>query len=229
MSISSQLLILNQTKGNIKQAINLKGVSVTNEAFAAYPDKVRLIPNGGGTYESQVILFIEGRLKSLVIPENTVLRPYACAGSYFTSVTIPNSVTAIPSSTFYACGYLTDVSIGSGVTSIGEEAFSSCSSLRRLVIPDSVTTIGDDCCNFAPVSYVEIGTGINTIGKRAFSHVYNGTVVVKATVPPTIPTAPAQPFGGQSKIYVPDNNVLDYQTAWPGYADLIKPISQLPT
>ena len=42
MSISSQLLILNETKNNIKTAINLKGVSVTDEPFAEYPDKVRL-------------------------------------------------------------------------------------------------------------------------------------------------------------------------------------------
>lgn len=228
MSISSQLLILNQTKQNINSAINLKGVSVTDEAFSVYPDKVRLIPNGGGIYESTVILFIEGRLKSLVIPENTVLRSYACAGGSYTSVTIPNSVTAIPANAFYACGSLTDVSIGTGVTSIGANAFASCSSLSRLVIPDSVTTIGDDCCYFAPVSYVEIGTGITSIGKRAFSHVYNGTVVVKATVPPTIPSSDT-PFGSQSDIYVPDNSVLDYQVAWSYYADRIKPISQLPS
>ena len=228
MSISSELILLNNTKQGIKTAINNKGVSVTNEAFAVYPDKVRLIPNGGGVYESSVILFIEGRLKSLVIPENTVLRPYACAGGSYTSVTIPNSVTSIPKNAFYACGYLTDVSIGTGVTSIGNNAFASCSSLSRLVIPDSVTTIGDDCCYFAPVSYVEIGTGITSIGKRAFSHVYNGTVVVKATVPPTIPSSDI-PFGSQSNIYVPDNSVLDYQVAWSYYADRIKPISQLPS
>ena len=59
-----------------------------------------------------------------------------------TSITIPNGVTAIPSSAFSGCSGLTSVTIGGSVTSIGESAFWGCTGLTSITIPNSVTSIG---------------------------------------------------------------------------------------
>ncbi|HHT9077181.1 TPA: leucine-rich repeat domain-containing protein, partial [Flavobacterium psychrophilum] len=53
-----------------------------------------------------------------------------CSG--LTSVTIPNSVTAIKDSAFFGCSGLTSVTIPNSVTTIEQDAFSGCSSLRTV-------------------------------------------------------------------------------------------------
>lgn len=229
MSISSQLLILNETKNNIKTAINLKGVSVTNEPFAEYPDKVRQIPSGSGTYESNVILFLEGRLKNLVVPSGTTtIRDYAYGGgSSMVTLTIPSSVQSIGKNAFYGNWCLSSVTIADGVTTIGEGAFSVCDRLYSIVFPDSVTTIGDECLYMSSVGYVEFGTGLQTLGKRILT-VYDAVLNFKSVTPPTKDSS-SLPSGSDLKIYVPDNSVYDYQVAWPEYTNNIKPVSQMPS
>ncbi len=59
-----------------------------------------------------------------------------------TSITIPDGVTAIPSSAFRGFTGLTIVSIGNSVTSIGGSAFEDCTGLTSITIPASVTSIG---------------------------------------------------------------------------------------
>ena len=60
-----------------------------------------------------------------------------------TSITIPNGVTAIPSSAFRNCTGLTSVTIGNSVTSIGSNAFYNCTWLTSVTIGNGVTSIGD--------------------------------------------------------------------------------------
>lgn len=231
MSISSQLLILNQTKQNIKSAINLKGVSVTDEAFAEYPDKVRLIPSGTGTYESQIILYLERRLKNLVVPNGTtvIADTAASQSSSLESVTIPNSVTSIGTGAFATNPRLTSVSIGTGVTTVGLKAFLGCDSLRSIVFPDSVTTINDMVFLDTHLEYLEIGTGIQSIGNQCVDSAHNnGIANIKATVPPTLGN---HNFEYGWTIYVPDESVLAYQTAtgWMSLSNKIMPVSQMPS
>ncbi|GHU61202.1 hypothetical protein FACS1894123_00210 [Bacteroidia bacterium] len=58
-------------------------------------------------------------------------------------VTIPNSVTSISGSAFYACKSLETVVIPNTITNIGAYAFNGCSSLTYVIIPASVTSLGD--------------------------------------------------------------------------------------
>lgn len=256
MSISSQLVILNTTKANIKTQINLKGVEVTDEAFAEYPDKIRQIPNGGGWYESNLILFLEGKLKSVDVPSGATKTGKCsfCEYRQLQTVTLPSTVTEISYWSFKNCTSLTSVNIPSGVTSIGEcafqncwslpsitipntvtsignSAFSGCSALTSITIPNSVISLGEDafygCYNCKSIT---VGSGVTSIGDSAF----NGCskldyIIFTSTVPATIGSSV---FNNTNNcpIYVPDNNVLDYQTAtnWRTYSSRIKGISEKP-
>jgi hypothetical protein len=83
------------------------------------------------------------------------------------SVVIPNSVTSIGGSTFFACPNLQSVVIPNLVTSIGDSTFMGCSNLQNVVIPNSVTSIGiwafRYCSNLQnvviPNSVTSIGVG----------------------------------------------------------------------
>lgn len=197
MSISSELILLNNTKQGIKQAINNKGVTVTSEPFAEYPDKVRLIPNGGGVYESSVILFIEGRLSIVDIPYGTTR-----IGKYmFANMT--DYWPDFPSDGDY---YLKSVTIPGTVTEIDDYAFSDCKGLTSITIPSSVTTIGQ--------SVFQHCTGLTSI-------------TVEATVPPTLTNNYVFFDTNNCPIYVPDNSVLDYQVAWSVYAERITSINNI--
>ena len=87
------------------------------------------------------------------------------------SVTIPNSVTSIGYSAFYACSSLTSVIIGDSVTSIGNSAFSECTSLTSVTIGNSVTSIGTYAFKFCRVlTSVTIPNSVTSIGNFAFAY-----------------------------------------------------------
>lgn len=139
MSISSELLTLNTTKQNIKSMINAKGVTVTDEPFAEYGDKVRLIPNGGGIYESDIVQFIEGTMKTAEIPYGTTEIADCVFIDFYDSsdlenVVIPETVTSIGELAFAGNLGIRSITLPSGITSIGESAFFNCENLLSITI-----------------------------------------------------------------------------------------------
>ena len=128
-----------------------------------------------------------------------------------TSVTIPNSVTAIGERAFGGSG-LTSITIPAGVTSIGERAFEWCSSLTSVAFnADSCTSsynafascynitnfsFGDNvkvipaylCKELTGITTVTIGSAVTNIQSHAFYQCYHlSTVYLKPTTPPTLP------------------------------------------
>jgi len=81
-----------------------------------------------------------------------ILYPPGKAGSY----SIPNSVTTIASSAFYACYGLTGVTIGNNVINIGDYAFNYCTGLPSVTLGSGVTTIGylvfDECTGLTAIN-----------------------------------------------------------------------------
>lgn len=67
----------------------------------------------------------------------------AFQNSAVTSVTIPDSVTAIYSGAFANCSQLTNISIPNSVTFIGFSTFEHCTSLKSITLPSSLSSISE--------------------------------------------------------------------------------------
>ena len=72
-----------------------------------------------------------------VVPEVDVISFWACSGSSFGQVVLPESLTAIQQYAFSSCGSLTSVTIPSGVTEVGGRSFSHCKALKWVKIKSS--------------------------------------------------------------------------------------------
>ena len=203
MSISSELLVLNSTKQNIKTSINLKGVTVTDEAFSAYPDKVRLIPNGGGIYESNIILYVEAKQENVVIPDGTeTIGDYAFYCLYpravmlnLKTVSMPNTVTAIGNYAFIFNRSLSAISMSTALASIGVEAFGHCHSLQSVTLPSSMRTIGNGAFEYCDsLSSVTFSEGLTSIGSGAFMEC---TSLTSVTLPSTVSSIGSSAFSAR--------------------------------
>lgn len=89
--------------------------------------------------------------------------------SAVTSVTIPDSVTAIPDYAFGFCSQLTNISIPNSVTFIGFSAFNSCTSLKSITLPSSLSTIQSYAFyNCGNLKTIHIPVSVTSIGNYAF-------------------------------------------------------------
>ncbi len=127
-----------------------------------------------------------------------ILNAFAPAG--LTEYTIPNSVTTIGNYAFYYCSSLTSVTIPDSVTSIGGDAFRYCSSLTSVTIPNSVTSIG----------YYAFD-GCSSLKK----------VYCNATIPPSLGDYTFSSNANGRRIYVYEECVEVYKSAWSIYKDSI--------
>ena len=130
------------------------------------------------------------------------------------SITITNSVTSIGEDAFKGTSWLnnqpdgcvyagsclyeykgkmpenTHIDIKEGTTHICPSAFSYCSSLTSISIPNSVTSIGEDAFYYCE---------------------YLFSITIEATTPPTLGT---YAFNRGCAIYIPDNTLSAYKSAW---------------
>ena len=94
---------------------------------------------------------------------------YGC--ETITSVTIPDSVTAIGEYAFAHCKNLVSVSMGSGLESIGDNAFADCDSLKNVTVPDSVNSLGSWAFkSCSSLTNVVLGKGVTKIWRGAFAY-----------------------------------------------------------
>ena len=150
-----------------------------------------------------------------------VLRFFARKG--LTEYTIPNSVTSIGSSAFYDCDSLTSVTIGDSVTTIRDYAFYKCTSLTSVTIGDSVTSIGESVFHgCTSLTSVTIPDSVTEIGVQAF---FNCTslkeVYCYTTIPPSLGSYAFDSNASGRRIYVYEECVELYKSAWSSYKDSI--------
>jgi hypothetical protein len=105
-----------------------------------------------------------------ILYDKGLTRLIECPCNKIGNVTIPNSVTTIEDSAFFACLFITTITVPSSVTTIKEMAFSQCASLKFFTIPDNMTSIANhlfEGCN--NLSYMVIPSEVVYIGDYAFS------------------------------------------------------------
>lgn len=248
MSIADEILRIQQAKQAIKEAINNKGGTLTNETIDAYAQAIDNLPSGGrGTaYEvhARALYLISGKSNQFEAAweHSLIVDPLEISGV---------STSGNPrGKDQYPDGDTEGVIIPQGITSIGNYAFSGWTSNNQpLVIPDSVTSIGSAALlNWSsnnqllviPDSVTSIGTSafqnwsankqplvipdsITSIGGSAFGNwILVPYIEMKGTTPPTI-TGTSFGYQNDAPIYVPDESVNDYKTAtnWVNLASRI--------
>lgn len=88
--------------------------------------------------ESDTVVVIPSKINGVTVE---TIGHGAFEKSAVTSVTIPDSVTAILDRAFANCYQLTNISIPNSVTSIGFSAFEHCTSLQSITLPSSLRNI----------------------------------------------------------------------------------------
>ena len=100
-----------------------------------------------------LILCPAGRT-SITIPDSVKnIGSSSFSGSALTSIDIPDGVTSIDSYAFKNSQNLKNVTIPESVTAIGEEAFCDCPSLRSVTLPASVRNIGEYALGYVTETY----------------------------------------------------------------------------
>ena len=124
-----------------------------------------------GYVESDTVVVIPSKINGFTVE---TIGHGAFERSAVTSVTIPDSVTAIHDGAFANCSQLTNISIPNSVTSIGFSAFEHCTSLKSITLPSSLRSISEAlffCCS--QLTTIHIPDSVSSIQSYAFYHCRN--------------------------------------------------------
>ncbi len=121
-------------------------------------------------------LYLDGELLTdIKVPEGiTAIQPNAFHGGYFSTFSMPETVTSIGGSAFNTCEKLKTVVMSPNVETIGIFAFDYCKALEEIVIPEKVEHLERmtffHCENLKKVVLHE---GFREVGVQAFSDCYS--------------------------------------------------------
>lgn len=124
----------------------------------------------GKSYTISKYAFKNSRLKSIIIPDNISIEPFAFYNSKeLVSISLPSTLNIIPEYSFYYCTSLKSVTIPNSTRSIDKSAFGKCTSLSELVLPDSLEVINKNAFyGCEGLVAITIPKGVSTIDTGAF-------------------------------------------------------------
>ena len=118
--------------------------------------------------ESDTVVVIPSKINGVTVE---TIGHGAFERSAVTSVTIPDSVTAILDGAFANCSQLTNISIPNSVTSIGFSAFEHCTSLKSITLPSSLRNISMFLFhNCSQLTTIQIPDSVLSIQDYAFGN-----------------------------------------------------------
>ena len=118
--------------------------------------------------ESDTVVVIPSKINGVTVE---TIGHGAFERSAVTSVTIPDSVTAILDRAFANCSQLTNISIPNSVTSIGFSAFEHCTSLKSITLPSSLRNISMFLFhNCSQLTTIQIPDSVLSIQDYAFGN-----------------------------------------------------------
>lgn len=121
-----------------------------------------------GYVESDTVVVIPSKINGTTV---ATIGNGAFERSAVTSVTIPDSVTAIHDGAFANCFQLTNISIPNSVTSIGFSAFEHCTSLKSITLPSSLRSISMFLFhNCSQLTTIQIPDSVLSIQDYAFEN-----------------------------------------------------------
>ena len=121
-----------------------------------------------GYVESDTVVVIPSKINGVTVE---TIGHGAFERSAVTSVTIPDSVTAILDRAFANCSQLTNISIPNSVTSIDFSAFEHCTSLKSITLPSSLRNISMFLFhNCSQLTTIQIPDSVLSIQDYAFGN-----------------------------------------------------------
>ena len=123
---------------------------------------------------------------------------------------------------------MTNLTLPNHIETIGVQSFCNCSKLKKIKLPDKLRKIESyTFFNCVALEEVEIGKNIELIDNGAFDNCNSlKTITIETENPPQIKGKLS--LNSSVKIYVPDNNIIDYQHKWELYKDQIERLSSKP-
>ena len=193
------------TSLTIGSGCTFETTNATESTFASMPDLKRV------TLEEGLVLgAVDGMFEN-------------CTS--LSSITIPNSITTIPSYMLADCTSLTSVTIPDSVIKIDMYAFKGCTNLKNVNMPSNISIIdGSAFQNCSSLQEVVIPNTISSIGQQAFRGCTNLTsITIEATTPPTIYSYTFEDTNN-CQIYVPCDSVSSYINSWGSLSARIRGI-----
>ena len=193
------------TSLTIGSGCTFETTNATESTFASMPDLRRVTLEEGLTLGAVDDMFKNcTRLSSITIPNSiTTIPSHMLEGcTSLTSLTIPDSVIKIDMYAFKGCTNLTNVNMSNNISIIDGSVFQNCSSLQEVVIPNT----------------------ISSIGQQAFRGCTSLTsITIEATTPPTIYSYTFEDTNN-CPIYVPCDSVSSYINSWGSLSARIRGI-----